>query len=78
MSMKLMKNEKKRVIETYCRTPNVTMKELAKNTDIPYPTLMSWMHDPMFIDQIYKRYMEVAGIELPNVIGARAFWKVRK
>ena len=70
MSMKLMKNEKKRVIETYCKTPNITMKELAKNTDIPYPTLMSWMHDPTFIDQIYKRYMEVAGIELPNVVGA--------
>ena len=68
--MKLMKNEKKRVIETYCKSPHISMKELAINSNIAYPTLMKWMHDPVFIDQIYKRYMEVAGIELPNVISA--------
>ena len=68
--MKLMKNEKKRVIETYCKSPTITMKDLSRQTDIPYPTLMSWMHDSLFVDQIYKRYMEIAGIELPNVIGA--------
>jgi len=65
-----MKNEKKRVIETYCKSPHISMKELAINSNIAYPTLMKWMHDPVFIDQIYKRYMEVAGIELPNVISA--------
>ena len=70
MSMKLMKNEKKRVIETYCKSPQITMKDLASTTNISYQTLMNWMHDPTFIDQIYKRYMEVAGIELPNVVGA--------
>lgn len=68
--MKIMKNEKKRVIETYCKSPHISMKELAINSNIAYPTLMKWMHDPVFIDQIYKRYMEVAGIELPNVISA--------
>ena len=70
MSMKLMKNEKKRVIETYCKSPNITMKDLAIKCNTNYQTLMNWMHDPTFIDQIYKRYMEVAGIELPNVVGA--------
>ena len=65
-----MKNEKKRVVEAYCKSPTISMKDLSRQTDIPYPTLMSWMHDSLFVDQIYKRYMEVAGIELPNVIGA--------
>ena len=68
--MKLMKSEKKRVIETYCKSPTITMKDLSRQTDIPYPTLMSWMNDSLFVDKIYKRYMEIAGIELPNVIGA--------
>tara|TARA_Y100000310_G_C20578924_1_gene761961 strand:+ start:630 stop:1316 length:687 start_codon:yes stop_codon:yes gene_type:complete len=68
--MKLLKNEKKRVIEIYCKSPTITMKDLASKSDISYPTLMGWLHDPLFIDQIYKRYMEIAGIELPNVVGA--------
>ena len=68
--MRLLINEKKRVIENYCKSPTITMKDLARESKISYPTLMSWMHDPLFVDQIYKRYMEVAGIELPNVVGA--------
>ena len=68
--MKLMKNERRKVIEIYCKNPHVTMKELAIKSKIAYPTLMSWMYDPLFIDNIYKRYMELAGVELPNVIGA--------
>ena len=65
-----MKNEKKIVIETYCKSPTITMKDLASKVGVTYQTLSNWMHDSTFIDQIYKRYMEVAGIELPNVIGA--------
>ena len=65
-----MKNEKKIVIETYCKSPTITMKDLASKVGVTYHTLSNWMHDSTFIDQIYKRYMEVAGIELPNVIGA--------
>ena len=68
--MKVMINEKKRVIETYCKSPTITMKNLAIKSKISYQTLMGWMHDPVFIDSIYKRYMEVSGIELPNVVSA--------
>ena len=68
--MKLKKNEKKRVIEAYCKSPTITMKDLSIQTEVPYPTLMMWMHDSLFVDQVYKRSMVVAGIELPNVIGA--------
>ena len=71
-SMDLVKKDKVRLlaIEILAMSPSISKLELAQKLEISRPALDKWMSDPLFIDAWYKRYMEVAGNELPNVIGA--------
>ena len=55
-------------IEILAMSPSISKTDLSKQLGISKPTLNKWMADPMFIDTWYKRYMEVAGAELPLVI----------
>ena len=70
--MDLVKKDKVRLlaIEILAMSPSISKLELAQKLEISRPALDKWMSDPLFIDAWYKRYMEVAGNELPNVIGA--------
>ena len=57
-------------VELVAMSPSITVKEIAAKVDV-HPTMVrTWLRDPAFIDAWYKRYMEVAGKELPLVIGA--------
>jgi len=57
-------------VELLASAPNMTNKEVASKLGVSAMAIGVWMRDPLFIDALYKRYMEVAGIELPNVVGA--------
>ena len=55
-------------MEAYSLNPNLTYKELASICDISEKSVKRWMQDPAFINAIYDKFMEVSGIELPQVI----------
>ena len=62
--------ERMLAVEMLAMSPGLTQKELAKSLEVTTPTVRTWLNDPMFIDTLYKRYMEVAGKDLPLVINA--------
>ena len=70
--MEIVKKDKSKMlaVEILAMSPSISKTDLAKKLGISKPTLNKWMADPVFIDTWYKRYMEVAGSELPLVIGA--------
>ena len=70
--MDIVRKDKTRLIaiEILAMSPGMPKKDLADKLGISRPALDKWMNDPIFIDAWYKRYMEVAGSELPLVIGA--------
>ena len=55
-------------IEILASSPGLNKNKLCKDLNIAPATLRTWMSDPIFIDNLYKRYMEVAGVELPLVV----------
>ena len=57
-------------IELLALDPGLNGKQLAKTIGVDVATVRKWLRNPDFIDIAYKRYMEVAGIELPQVIKA--------
>ena len=70
--MDIVKKDRSRLlaIEILAMSPGISKTDLAEKLDISRPALDKWMNDPLFIDTWYKRYMEVAGGELPLVISA--------
>ena len=48
----------------------VDQKIVADKIGVSPPTMRSWLADPNFVEDIYIRYMEMAGFELPAVIQA--------
>jgi len=57
-------------IELYSSNPSLTQKEIAVKCGVDVKTVRNWLTNPEFIDQIYKRYMEISGLQLPAVIKA--------
>lgn len=55
-------------IEAYSLNPNLSYQELANICGVAKPTIVAWMKDPNFVNTIYDKYMEVSGVELPQVI----------
>ena len=70
--MDIVKKDKSKMlaIELLAMSPSISKTDLAKQLGISKPTLNKWMADPLVIDTWYKRYMEIAGSELPHVIDA--------
>ena len=70
--MELIKKDKSRLlaVEMLAMSPSMPQKELAEKLGITRQTLSTWVNDPLFIDALYKRYMEIAGSELPSVVSA--------
>ncbi len=62
--------KKAKAIEVYCSNPTITIKDLSLQVGVNPSTMGKWLHETEFIDQVYKRYMEISGLELPNIIGA--------
>jgi len=55
-------------LELFSNNPIITYDEVADIIGVHKRTIDNWMKDPNFLDAFYKRYMEVAGRELPLVI----------
>ena len=64
------KPEKMIALELLATNPSMNQTTIAKHLNIEPRTVRYWLSDPLFIDEVYKRYMEVAGLELPSVIAA--------
>ena len=62
--------KKETAIEIIASNIGVDQKLVAEKIGISPPTMRSWLSDPNFIEDIYIRYMEIAGFELPAVIKA--------
>tara|TARA_R100000278_G_scaffold44073_1_gene38435 strand:+ start:3505 stop:4218 length:714 start_codon:yes stop_codon:yes gene_type:complete len=62
---------KKRIlIDIVAMDPGVTNQFLARELKVKNETIASWRNDPKMIEAVYDRYMELAGKELPLVVGA--------
>ena len=70
MNIKKYEPNKLIAIELISSNPSMHQKAIAKQLGVDERTVRNWLTDPDFIDEIYKRYMEVSGIELPAVIKA--------
>ena len=57
-------------IELLSSNPDMNLQQVASRCDVTDRTINNWLKDPNFVDTVYTRYMEVAGIELPKVIQA--------
>ena len=57
-------------IELMARDVSLTNKQVASAVGITPRTLSLWLANPDFIESLYKRYMEVSGIHLPEVVQA--------
>ena len=55
-------------IELYSSDPGISQKAIATKCGVDVKTVRNWLSNPDFIDSIYKRYMEISGLELPGVI----------
>ncbi len=69
-SNKQLTHKQKLAVEALAVSPSINQKEIAINLGVCDKTIGNWLNDPLIIDAIYKRYMEVAGMKLPAVISA--------
>tara|TARA_Y100001938_G_C7926016_1_gene346884 strand:+ start:19 stop:702 length:684 start_codon:yes stop_codon:yes gene_type:complete len=71
---KELKNTDKMVIsaaiDMMAANPGIKQTEIAKKLGLHNNTLSKWMTNPDIVDKVYKRYMQIAGNELPAVIQA--------
>ncbi len=70
MNIKKYEPNKLLAIELLASNPSMHQRAVATKLGVNERTVRLWLTDPDFIDEIYKRYMEVSGIELPAVIKA--------
>tara|TARA_Y100001938_G_scaffold41535_1_gene57266 strand:+ start:3065 stop:3754 length:690 start_codon:yes stop_codon:yes gene_type:complete len=70
MNIKKYEPNKLLAIELLASNPSINQRAVASKLGINERTVRLWLTDPDFVDEIYKRYMEVSGIELPAVIKA--------
>ena len=57
-------------IDAYAMNPMQTYANLSREVGVNETTIKHWFTNPAFIEAIYNRYMEIAGIELPQVVQA--------
>ena len=62
---------KKIVAELIALNPNIKTAELSNKLSVSTDTINNYRSDPDVIDMIYDRFMEVAGIHLPEVLMAQ-------
>ena len=59
---------RREAIELFANNVKIDNKTVAEQIGVSAPTLRSWLSDPDFSDLLYKRYMEIAGSQIPSVI----------
>ena len=57
-------------IDIVASNPGIKYNEVAKKLNVHSNTITNWMTNPDIVEKIYKRYMQIAGNELPAVIQA--------
>ena len=57
-------------IELYASDPSISLKSISVKCGVNRKTVQKWMGNPDFLECLYKRYMEISGVELPAVIQA--------
>ena len=62
--------KKESAIEVIASNIGVDHKIVAEKIGVSAPTMRLWLTDADFIEDVYIRYMEIAGFELPAVIQA--------
>ena len=62
---------KKIVAEMMALNPGIKAAELSKKLNVSIETISNYRTDPDVIDMIYDRFMEVAGIHLPEILVAQ-------
>jgi len=62
---------KKIVSNLIALNPNISSSKIAKELNIHVDTVQKYRSDPKVIDMIYDRFMEVAGIHLPEILMAQ-------
>ena len=63
--------QKQKVAVEYIATnPGTTNEQLAKILQVDRKTVGRWRSNAKFIEMVYDRFMEITGVELPNVINA--------
>ena len=62
---------KKIVSNLIALNPNISSSKIAKELNIHIETVKKYRSDPNVIDMIYDRFMEVAGIHLPEILLAQ-------
>ncbi len=62
---------KKILAEIMALNPTIKASELSKKLNVSIETINNYRSDPDVIDMIYDRFMEVAGIHLPEVLMAQ-------
>ena len=62
--------KKESAIEVIASNIGVDHKIVAEKIGVSTPTMRLWLTDADFIEDVYIRYMEIAGFELPAVIQA--------
>ena len=71
---KIIKNTDKiaitAAIDIFASNPGIKYKDVSARLGISNTTMTNWMHSPVIVEKIYKRYMELAGNELPAVVQA--------
>ena len=71
---KIIKNTDKiainAAIDMLASNPGIRYKDVASKLGVSATTITNWMCSPDVVDRVYKRYMELAGNELPAVVQA--------
>ena len=62
---------KKIMAELMALNPAIKASELSKKLNVSVETISNYRNDPDVIDMIYDRFMEIAGIHLPEVLMAQ-------
>ena len=59
------------IAELIAMNPNITSSKIASELNVSLATINNYRANPEVIDMIYDRFMEVAGIHLPEVLMAQ-------
>ena len=62
--------KQKMACEMVAVNPDITNLELSRKLNLDRKTVSKWRNNPLFIDKAYKRFMEIAGQELPLLLMA--------
>ena len=59
------------IAELIALNPNIKSSEISNKLNVSSATINNYRADPVVIDMIYDRFMEVAGIHLPEILLAQ-------